>query len=146
MKVSSRLRAAGVGCASVLVLGVLPLAWGQGPAEKPAEKPAAKAGGPAAKRPADPARRVPDLFGQLGLTPEQRESIYKIRAKHLVQIDELRKQLAEANKKMLEDCETVLNDSQKQLLEQRRKIAVETAKARLEAKAKARKSQEKPGN
>jgi hypothetical protein len=144
MKVSSRLRAAGLGFASVLVLGVLPLAWGQ----EPSEKPAPKAGGPAAKRPADPARRVPDLFGQLGLTNEQRESIYKIRAKHLVKIEELRKQLAEANKTMLEECETVLTDSQKQLLDQREKIAREAAKARREARAKtnAKKDQGKPAN
>ena len=47
----------------------------------------------AVKRAFDPTRRVPDYFGQLGLSDDQKESIYQIRAKHQPRIDELEKQL-----------------------------------------------------
>ncbi len=46
-----------------------------------------------AKRSYDPARRVPNLFGQLGLSDAQKESIYSIQGKHMPKIDALEKQL-----------------------------------------------------
>ena len=62
----------GVAAAVMTVLGVLPLvAQEKKPDSTPAET----------KRTNDPSRRVPVYFGQIGLTPEQRESIYKVRAK-----------------------------------------------------------------
>jgi TolA-binding protein len=76
-----------------------------------------------AKRSADPARRVPAYFGQIGLTPEQRETIYKIRGKHQARVDELEKQIDETQALMLGECEGVLTDTQKQMVEQRRKAA-----------------------
>src|SRR5262245_52639390 len=66
-----------------------------------------------AKRAYDPTRRVPDYFGQLGLSDDQRESIYKIRAKHQPRIDELEKQLDDLRAQMVRDCETVLTETQK---------------------------------
>ena len=48
-----------------------------------------------AKRSYDPSRRVPNLFGQLGLSDDQKESIYKIQGKHMPKIDALEKQLEE---------------------------------------------------
>jgi hypothetical protein len=84
---------------------------------------APKADAPAATRSNDPARRVPSYFGQIGLTPEQREAIYKIRAEHQARITELEKQVAELRAEELGACEGVLTETQKQLLAQRRKAA-----------------------
>jgi hypothetical protein len=44
---------------------------------------------PAAQRAIDPSRRVPRYFGQIGLTTQQRESIYKIQAKEFKKIEDL---------------------------------------------------------
>ena len=84
---------------------------------------AAKSDAPAAKRTSDPSRRVPPFFGQIGLTTEQKESIYKIRGKHQAKIDELEKQIDELQAQMLAESESVLTDDQKQMLAQRRKTA-----------------------
>lgn len=119
------------GAAAVLI-GALSLAA----QETPAPKPDAKA--PKAKRTVDASRRVPNLFGEVGLTTDQKESIYKIRAKHQTKIADLEKQLAAARKDELSECETVLNDTQKQLLAQHRKVAAE-AKAAAKKKAAAAK-------
>ncbi len=80
----------------------------------------------AGKRAVDPTRRVPDYFGQLGLSDTQRESIYKIRAKHQPKIDALEKQLEELRGQMVKECETLLTDAQKKLLEERRAGAAES--------------------
>ena len=107
------------------VLGVLPLVA--------QEK---KADSPETKRTYDPTRRVPDYFGQIGLTPEQRETIYKVRAKHQSQIDALEKQITELQTQMLAECEGVLTDTQKQLLDQRRRAATNGKKASEAPKTK----------
>ncbi len=73
-----------------------------------------------AKKTFDPARRVPTYFGQLGLTNEQRESIYKLQGKHMPKIEALEKQIAEIRAQSLTECEGILTASQKQILEQRR--------------------------
>jgi hypothetical protein len=86
------------------------------------------------KRSADPARRVPAFFGQIGLTPEQRENIYEIRGKHQARIDELEMQIDRAQAEMLVECEAVLTDSQKQMLAQRRKAANTGKKAQTSGK------------
>jgi Spy/CpxP family protein refolding chaperone len=105
-------------------------------AQEPAPKPAGETPKPAVRK-FDPARRVPDYFGQIGLTPDQRETIYKARAPHIARIDELEAQIVEARKAMQQECEAVLTPSQKQLLEERRRAAIENrASARL-AKTKA---------
>jgi Spy/CpxP family protein refolding chaperone len=83
----------------------------------------------------DPARRVPMYFGQLGLTDDQRESIYKAQGKHLPKIEALQKQIEEIRGQMLKECEAVLTPAQKQLLEQRRAAGVES-RARKNAPAK----------
>ena len=46
-------------------------------------------------------RRVPPYFGQIGLTPEQREAIYKVRKTHQDKIDVLKKQIADAEARSL---------------------------------------------
>jgi hypothetical protein len=82
------------------------------------------------KRAFDPTRRVPDYFGQLGLSDAQKESIYKIRATHQPKIDALEKQLDELRGQMIKECETVLTDAQKKLLEERRAGAAESRSRR----------------
>ena len=78
------------------------------------------------KKALDPARRVPAYFGQLGLTPDQRESIYKVQGKHIPKIEALEQQIEEIRGQMLKECEGVLTPAQKQLLEQRRTAGAES--------------------
>jgi uncharacterized coiled-coil protein SlyX len=134
LMIPARIRAIGLGLATVLTLAAVP---------SPAQEPAS-AKSSTVKRANDPSRRVPDFFGQIGLTPEQRETIYKIRGKHQTRIDELEKQIAELQSQMLGECEGVLTDTQKELLTQRRKAA-DTAKKK-EGPEKVSKSQVKSGS
>ena len=91
----------------------------------------------AAKPKADSSRRVPNHFGQVGLTLEQREAIYKIRKAHQEKVDALKAQIAEADAKSMAECEAVLTETQRKLLENLRASAgskapakpVETAKS-----------------
>jgi Spy/CpxP family protein refolding chaperone len=76
---------------------------------------------PPVRRGYDPSRRLPNYYGQIGLTPEQRESIYKILGKHQEKLEAQRKQIAELRSEMMKECESVLTDPQKQLLETRRR-------------------------
>jgi hypothetical protein len=94
----------------------------------------------AGKRAVDPTRRVPYYFGQLGLTEAQKESIYKIQAKHQPRIDALEKQLEEVRAQSLEECESVLSDAQKKMLAERRANAAES-RAKRSGAASAAKSQ-----
>ena len=87
----------------------------------------AKPEAPAARKGYDPVRRVPPHFAKVGLTPEQREQIYKVRAQHLERIDRLRRELVEQHARMMAESEGVLTDAQKTLLEEHRRGA---AKAR----------------
>lgn len=86
-------------------------------AQDPSPKAKAESTAPQAKKKADPSRRVPAYFGQIGLKPDQRESIYKIRGTHQAKIEALRAQIEEAEAKSLAECEAVLTDTQKKLLE-----------------------------
>src|SRR5579859_2441551 len=91
------------------------------PAQEPAATPGSrKPTATTAQRSFDPARRVPTYFGQIGLTPQQRESVYQIQTKEMKRIDELQKQIVEIRADMVKQCEAVLSPTQKQLLEQRR--------------------------
>ena len=83
------------------------------------------------------ARRVPTYFSKVGLTPEQREEIYAVRAKHAEKIEALQKQIDEMKAKEMAECEAVLVESQKKLL-------AEFRAAGKAAKSKA-KDPEKPG-
>jgi hypothetical protein len=66
------------------------------------------------------ARRVPPYFGQVGLTPQQRERIYAIRGKYFNRIAELKRQMQTLQSQELAECERVLNDEQRAALGQRR--------------------------
>lgn len=67
----------------------------------------------AAKR---PRVRVPNNYGQLGLSTEQRQRIYAIQAEYGKRIDELEAQLEAVRKERDEQCYAVLSDFQKQRL------------------------------
>jgi hypothetical protein len=125
-----RLRNRVLACAFVLSGVVLPSSIPLG-AQEPAVGKPAEGTAPVEKRAFDPSRRVPSFFGQIGLTPEQREKIYKIRAKHQSKVDELKKQLEQVQGEMLVECEAQLNDDQKKLLKFRREAsAAKSAKAK----------------
>jgi hypothetical protein len=83
-----------------------------------------------ARRAYDPARRVPPFFGQLGLSAEQKEEIYKIQGQHMPKIESLEKQIEELRAQMLRECEGVLTSPQKQVLDQRRAGAAATKSKR----------------
>lgn len=112
----------------ILALGSVSLI-AQEPKQKEASKGVVEAP-PTAKK-LDPARRVPPYFGQIGLRPEQREEIYKVRAKHIKKIDELEAKVEAIRSEMLAECEGVLDQTQKQVLVSRRKSGLnpETAPA-----------------
>ena len=112
-----RLVVVAAGAAVLTVLcGRLPLIAQESKAPQTETKTKAKT----ARRAYDPARRVPPYFGQLGLSTEQREEIYKIQGKQMAKIESLEKQIEELRAQMLQDCEGVLTTPQKQVLDQRR--------------------------
>ncbi len=121
-----------LGAATMMILAGTWTLPAQEPKAKPADAPKAKA-----KRAADPSRRVPNHFGQLGLSDEQRESIYKIQAQHMPKIDALEKQIDELRAQMVKECETVLTSTQKQMLADRR-----TASAGARTKKSAARTQD----
>ncbi len=89
-----------------------------------------------AKRVNDPARRVPYNFGQLGLSDEQRETIYKIQARNAPKIEALEKQLDALRAESLRECENVLTSAQKQMLAERRGGAPEARVKKSASKSK----------
>lgn len=117
---SLRLRALTTGLSLVGLMMAAPLV---GQEAGTAPKPAADASTKPVRAGYDPARRVPPYFGQIGLTPEQREKVYAIKGKHLEKIDALKVQIEQLEKAMLTECEEVLTDVQKGLLRQRRDSA-----------------------
>ncbi len=78
-------------------------------------------------------RRVPPYFGKAGATPEQKEKIYTIRAKHQEKISELKRQIREAESTELAECEAVLLESQRKILVQLRAEGQAKAKSRTKA-------------
>lgn len=73
-------------------------------------------------------RRVPQYFGQVGLSDEQREKIYGVRERYAVQQAKLEQELADLQDKVMRECEAVLTPAQR----------TELTKLRGEAKAKAK--------
>jgi hypothetical protein len=107
--------------AMTIFSGVLPL-FAQESGRAQVDTRAKKTG----KRTMDPTRRVPNYFGQLGLSETQKESIYKIQSKHQPRIDVLERQLEDLRAQMMKECESVLTDAQKKMLTERRTNAAES--------------------
>lgn len=99
-------------------------------AEKAVEK---KAAAPAASE----SRRVPQYFGQVELTDEQREKIYALRAKYAAKQDQLEAELEELRATVLRESEAVLTPAQKTALAKLRTEAKAKAKAKSKASTKA---------
>jgi Spy/CpxP family protein refolding chaperone len=124
MAIRKRTGVVGAGALAVAMTAWLPLLAQEPAAPKTAPAPAPA---PPAKNKQDPAHRVPAHFGQIGLTIEQRASIYAIRGKRMEKIEALEKQIAAEKAGMLSECEAVLTDTQKQLLENHRRAAAAPA-------------------
>ncbi|WP_406699687.1 hypothetical protein V5E97_12590 [Singulisphaera sp. Ch08] len=135
MILSSRLVTVGMSVVSILCLGMIPVTAQEAPPSTSTTTSSTKTEAPTAKPTSTSLRRVPTYFGQIGLTREQKDSIYQVVAKHQSRIEELKKELAEANAKMVQECETLLDDAQKKSLESRRRSAADAAKAKASAKA-----------
>ena len=120
MTIQKRTGAVALGLLAVAVMGHVPLVAQEPSASQPVA--------PVAKKRQEPARRVPSYFGQIGLTTEQRASIYALQAKRIEKIDELERQIAAEKARMLADCEGVLTEIQKKLLDNLRKVASEPAR------------------
>src|SRR5438105_15939964 len=118
--------------AMTMLTSSLPLVAQESSAPQAGTKTKARTG----KRVFDPARRVPAYFGQLGLSDDQRESIYKIQGKTMPKIEALEKQIQDLREQMIRECEGALTPAQKQILDQRRTARAET-RSRKSAPAKA---------
>lgn len=57
-------------------------------------------------------RRVPQYFGQVGISDQQREAIYSIREKYAIRQAQLEEELASIQEKIMIDCEAVLTPAQ----------------------------------
>ena len=120
-----------LGMLGAVVLGSLRL-----DAQEPSKSKSEESPKPAqVKKVSDPTRRVPPFFGQIGLSPDQKEEIYKVRAKHQEKIETLEKQIAAVRAEMLVECESKLTEVQKKSLVDRRTTA-EAKKAKSAAPAK----------
>jgi len=125
MTIRKRAVGAAMTIGAVVLLGRLPLVAQEPPATKPVD--------PVAKKKSDPARRVPPYFGQIGLTTEQRASIYSVQGKHQEKIHALERQIAEERAAMLGECEATLTETQRKLLDNLRKAAAEPTTKPAEA-------------
>jgi len=59
---------------------------------------------------------LPRYYSQLGLTPKQRNEIYKIRGKYAAEIQELYQKISDLRDQEKEECEKVLTAAQKSRL------------------------------
>lgn len=104
---------------------------------EPEAKPKAKSSRPA---PPDASHRVPMYFGGLGLSAEQKESIYAVEAEYQTKIQELERQADALRERLMAECEEVLTAPQKKALT----AARESAAARRKAGAARRKAAAEP--
>ena len=104
-------------------------------------KPAASSGVDSTRKAADTSkdaadyRRVPQYFGQVGLSDEQREKIYGVRERYAVQQAKLEEELAALQDKVMRECEAVLTPAQRTELTKLRGEAKAKAKAKSKTKA-----------
>jgi hypothetical protein len=94
-------------------------------------KPAAKA---EKKAPKKAKGRVPPYFAQVGLSGEQRETIYTVQAEYNGKIGDLKKQIADLTAKRDTEVEAVLTETQKKQLDDLRATAKKKADERKKKK------------
>ncbi len=88
-----------------VVLVVLSSPWVGGQDKAKEEKPTTKMRG-----------QLPQNWGKLGLSDEQKQKVYHIRGEYQTKIDALRKQLDDLREKERKELETVLTEAQKERL------------------------------
>lgn len=81
-------------------------------------------------------RRVPPYFGQVGITDEQRETIYSIREKYAIRQAQIEEELAGIQDKIQVECEAVLTPEQRTELIRLKGAAKAKAKSRTKSSAK----------
>lgn len=81
-------------------------------------------------------RRLPNYFGQVGLSKEQKDGIYKIQETYHNQIAALQKQIADLEEKRDSESRGVLTEEQQKKLDE----LVATAKSRADARKKKKKT------
>jgi Spy/CpxP family protein refolding chaperone len=131
------LSAAAVGGLTLALL-LLPQLYGQeAKTTKTDAKPAAAA--KKADAPAKAKGRLPNYYGKLELSPEQRDKIYSIQALYQTQIDEAEAKLAELKSKQDAEVSAVLTKEQREKFDelvQAAKKKKEEAKQKTAAPAK----------
>lgn len=122
--------AAGFALVSSALL-LLPISYAQDAKKADDSKPAAKDAAGKKER-AEPRGRVPNYYGRLGLSDEQKTKIYAIQDKYSDQIESLQKQIADLRAKQDAEVAALLTDSQKKILAETidaaKKKKAETAK------------------
>ncbi|MFM7127761.1 MAG: hypothetical protein ACKO0V_00205 [bacterium] len=83
-------------------------------------------------------RRVPQYFGQVDLSDEQREKIYSVRERYAVQQAKLEEELASLQDKVMRECEAVLTAEQRNELTRLRGEAKAKANAKSKSKTAAK--------
>ena len=119
-----------LGLAISVMTGTETLAQATAKSKDTAKAPAAKTSEPA--KAAAEFRRVPQYFGQVDLSDEQREKLYSIREKNAKKLDQLEAELAALRATILSDSEAVLTPAQRTNLNKLRG----EAKAKASAKSK----------
>jgi Spy/CpxP family protein refolding chaperone len=122
-----------LGLSISVMTGTETLAQAPAKSKDTAKAPAAKTSEPA--RAAAEFRRVPQYFGQVDLSDEQREKLYSIREKNSKKLDQLEAELVALRATILSDSEAVLTPAQRTILNKLRG----EAKAKASAKSKAAK-------
>ncbi|MBW3542592.1 MAG: hypothetical protein KY476_20200 [Planctomycetes bacterium] len=93
-----------------------------------------KADAPKATARKKPRGRLPNYYGQLGISQQQRTEIYAVQALYSEEIDALEKQLAELKEKRDAEVEAVLTAEQKaklaEIIESKKKPAAPKATAK----------------
>ena len=79
-------------------------------------------------------RRLPNYYGQVGLSKQQREQVYSVQEKYGTQIEELEKQIAALREKEDSEMKAILTTEQKQKLDQLQEEATKKRDARSKKK------------
>ena len=104
-----------------------------------AQKKAEKSSSPSKKKKTF-RRRVPNYYGQIGISKKQREKIYEIQKGYFNEISTLEEKIEELEQKRGAEIYAVLSGPQKIILGQLREAAAKKRKSRSKKKLKSKKS------
>jgi hypothetical protein len=115
---------------AILCIGVLTVVMNAPPFALPPQA----ADGESALQQADkPRGRLPNLFGKLGVSADQREKIYAVQAEFDPQIDELLDRVEELRAQRNSEVEAVLTDAQREQLARLREEQAARRRAKAES-------------